>query len=108
MLSDWRTAAIVQFARCFSSLLGLARPFPAEKLEDALEQPAEHLLFLGELVHRLVTSKPYLPESADAAWPLLQQAAKSRLAMPPNVDFFALSPLKRVSELAVLRVGVAR
>lgn len=97
LLSDWRTAAIVHFTRCFSELLGMARPFPSEKLEEALEQPTEHLLFLGELVHRLVTSQPYLPESADAAWLLLQQAAKARLGMPANLDFFSLSPMKRVT-----------
>ena len=96
VLSDWRTAAIVHFTRCFSEVLGTARPFPAEKLEDALEQPAEHLMFLGELVHRLVTSKPYAPDSADGAWALLQQAAKARLGMQPNLDFFGLSSLKRV------------
>ena len=96
VLSDWRTAAIIHFTRCFSEVLGTARPFPAEKLEDALEQPAEHLMFLGELVHRLVTSKPYAPESADGAWALLQQAAKARLGMQPNLDFFGMTPLKRV------------
>ena len=77
--------------------LGFTRTFAAEQLEAALQQPYEHLVFLGELVHRLCTSKPYGPDSGDVVWPLLQQAAKARLGTASNLDFFALSPLKRVS-----------
>lgn len=96
LLADWRLAAVVQFTRCFAEPLEFTRLFPAEQLEAALCQPYEHLVFLGELVHRLVTSKPFSPDLGEAAWPLLQQAAKSRLGRPADLDFFSLSPTRRV------------
>ena len=53
---DWKFASFCQFCRLFARELKLQK-FSAEKLEDAILSPMDHLVFLSELVYKLVRDR---------------------------------------------------
>ena len=95
---DWRFAAFIHFCRLFADALHLIT-FSADRLEAAIVEPAEHPVFLTQLLTSLLNAKA---EWQHALWYKLRRQWREHLHFLytgnplESKTFFELSPSERV------------
>ena len=95
---DWRFAAFVHFCRLFADALHLIT-FSADRLEAAIVEPAEHPVFLTQLLTSLLNAKA---EWQHALWYKLRRQWREHLHFVytgnplEHKTFFQLTPSERV------------
>ena len=100
---DWRFAAFIHFCRLFADALHLIT-FSADRLEAAIVEPAEHPLFLTQLLTSLLNAKA---EWQHALWYKLRRQWREHLHVLytgnplEHKTFFELSPSERVRQLPI-------
>lgn len=98
---DWRFAAFVHFCRLFADALHLIT-FSADRLEAAIVEPAEHPVFLTQLLTSLLNAKA---EWQHALWYKLRRQWREHLHFVytgnplEHKTFFQLTPSERVRRL---------
>ncbi len=101
---DWRFAAFIHFCRLFADALHLIT-FSADRLEAAIVEPAEHPVFLTQLLTSLLNAKA---EWQHALWYKLRRQWREHLHFLytgnplESKTFFELSPSERVRSSSCL------
>lgn len=101
---SWQFAAVVQFCRLFGQALKI-KPFSADLLERALEQPSAHTVFLSDLVYKLLRPgvEPASEKDVEGWHDLLQRKLSCNWSLEfesnplQGTDFNSVTPLVRVS-----------